>query len=145
MSISRMLLLMVTMMIVVVSTVNAFVVSSSTPYSCNAITHRLSPARLGSLSMASDEKEKAEVIGKPELVDLLREKTGMMKKDVEILLQAFTETVTEKVLTEGKELRIRDLGYYHHHYYYYYYYYYYHHHHHGRHIQAKGISPSYWS
>ena len=101
---------MVMMMIVIVSTVNALVISSSTPYSCNAITHRLSRDRVARLSMAADDKEKAEVIGKPELVDLLREKTGMMKKDVEILLQAFTETVTEKVLTEGKELRIRDLG-----------------------------------
>jgi hypothetical protein len=37
----------------------------------------------------------------------------MMKKDVETLLQAFTETVNEKVLVEGKELRMRDLGFYH--------------------------------
>lgn len=77
----------------------------------NSQITRLSPPRLSALSMAEkDSKEKADVIGKPELVDTLREKTGLLKKDVEALLQAFTETVNEKVLVEGNELRIRDLG-----------------------------------
>ena len=86
-----------------------FVISSRSSSSAIARLSSIVP-RLAPLMAEKEAKEKAEVLGKPELVDTLREKTGLLKKDVEALLQAFSETVNEKVLIEGKELRIRDLG-----------------------------------
>lgn len=55
-------------------------------------------------------KAKAELIGKSELVDMLKEKTGVSKKDIAEVLGALTETVKDEVLTSGKEIRLRDFG-----------------------------------
>ena len=87
-------------------------IASSTSYVRTILSNKRAALRLSMAAAGNEEKEKvkAEVLGKPELVDALREKTGLMKKDVEALLEAFTDTVNEKVLVEGKELRIRDLG-----------------------------------
>eukprot|EP00596_Hydrurales_sp_CCMP1899_P011242 CAMPEP_0119035882 /NCGR_PEP_ID=MMETSP1177-20130426/3147_1 /TAXON_ID=2985 /ORGANISM="Ochromonas sp, Strain CCMP1899" /LENGTH=146 /DNA_ID=CAMNT_0006994761 /DNA_START=61 /DNA_END=501 /DNA_ORIENTATION=- len=51
-----------------------------------------------------------EALGKAELVEILKEKTGLMKKDVESVLGAFTDTVSKEVLVNGKEIRLRDFG-----------------------------------
>lgn len=85
-------------------------IASGTSYVRTMCNNKRTTLRLRMASDGKEEKVKAEVLGKPELVDALREKTGLMKKDVEALLEAFTDTVNEKVLVEGKELRIRDLG-----------------------------------
>lgn len=47
---------------------------------------------------------------KSELLDILKLKTGLLKKDAETILDAFTSTIKEEVLDNGKEVRIRDLG-----------------------------------
>ena len=44
------------------------------------------------------------------MIDILKDKTGISKKDVEVVLIAFTETVREEVLEKGKEIRLRDFG-----------------------------------
>lgn len=54
--------------------------------------------------------ELSQVIGKSELLDLLKEKTELTKKDIELVLSALTATVSEEVLTKGNEIRLRDLG-----------------------------------
>jgi len=50
------------------------------------------------------------VVGKTELLDIIKNKTGLTKKDIESMLGALTDTVKEEVLTSGKEIRIRDFG-----------------------------------
>jgi DNA-binding protein HU-beta len=55
-------------------------------------------------------KEKAESIGKAELVDTLKEKTGLAKKDIDEVISAFASAVREEVLVGGKEIRLRDFG-----------------------------------
>jgi len=49
-------------------------------------------------------------MGKTELVDILKEQTGVSKKDVETVLNAFTTAVRDEVLVGGKEIRLRDFG-----------------------------------
>lgn len=51
-----------------------------------------------------------QTMGKAELVDVLKEKTGISKKDVEIVLTAFLSSIREEVLEGGKEIRLRDFG-----------------------------------
>ena len=51
-----------------------------------------------------------QAIGKAELVEILKDKTGFLKKDLETMLESLTATIREQVLEEGKELRMRDLG-----------------------------------
>ena len=109
-AISALSMLLVLCLVCLVFNLSAgFVISSRSSSSAIARLSSIVP-RLAPLMAEKEAKEKAEVLGKPELVDTLREKTGLLKKDVEALLQAFSETVNEKVLIEGKELRIRDLG-----------------------------------
>ena len=49
-------------------------------------------------------------IGKAELVDALKEKTGLAKKDIDEVISAFASAVREEVLEGGKEIRLRDFG-----------------------------------
>ena len=49
-------------------------------------------------------------LGKTDLVDLIKDKTGMTKKDVETVIIAFTTAVRDEVLVGGKEIRLRDFG-----------------------------------
>lgn len=49
-------------------------------------------------------------IGKAELVDTLKEKTGLAKKDIDEVISAFASAVREEVLVGGKEIRLRDFG-----------------------------------
>ena len=67
-----------------------------------------------------------QVLGKPELVDLLKKKAELLlneknessqtkekeltKKEIEAVLAALTSTVHDEVLTKGNEIRLRDLG-----------------------------------
>jgi DNA-binding protein HU-beta len=43
-------------------------------------------------------------------VDILKEKTGLAKKDIELFLGSFVESVKEEVLVKGNDIRLRDLG-----------------------------------
>ena len=52
----------------------------------------------------------SQAVGKAELIDKLKEKTGISKKDIELVLTALTGTVKEEVLDGGKEIRLRDFG-----------------------------------
>lgn len=49
-------------------------------------------------------------MGKAELVDVLKEKTGISKKDIDTVLTAFLSSIREEVLDGGKEIRLRDFG-----------------------------------
>ncbi len=51
-----------------------------------------------------------QVIGKAELVDILKDATGVSKKDIGEVLGALTDVVKEEVLDSGKEIRLRDFG-----------------------------------
>ena len=43
-------------------------------------------------------------------VELLKDKSGLTKKDIESVLAALTDSVRECVLDGGKEIRLRDFG-----------------------------------
>ena len=43
-------------------------------------------------------------------MDILKDATGVSKKDVETVLTAFQAAVREQVLEGGKEIRLRDFG-----------------------------------
>ena len=49
-------------------------------------------------------------LGKTDLLDILKDATGVSKKDVETVLTAFQAAVREQVLEGGKEIRLRDFG-----------------------------------
>lgn len=49
-------------------------------------------------------------MGKAELVEILKEKTGISKKDIDTVITAFTSSIREEVLDGGKEVRLRDFG-----------------------------------
>ncbi len=51
-----------------------------------------------------------QVLSKADLLDILKEKTGMEKVDVDTVLTALAATVHEQVLTKGNEIRLRELG-----------------------------------
>ncbi len=51
-----------------------------------------------------------EVVTKAELLELLKDKSGLTKKDIESVLAALTDSVRECVLDGGKEIRLRDFG-----------------------------------
>eukprot|EP01041_Mallomonas_annulata_P005804 gene5804-11710_t len=57
--------------------------------------------------LASTEKS---ILGKADLIENLADKTGLKKKDIEALVEAFALTIKEQVLDGGKELRLRDFG-----------------------------------
>ena len=47
---------------------------------------------------------------KTELLSLLRDKTGLPKKDIDAVITAFASTLKEEVLDSGKELQMRNFG-----------------------------------
>ena len=49
-------------------------------------------------------------MGKADLVNMIKEKSGVSKKDVEAVLGALQDSVKSEVLASGKEIRIRDFG-----------------------------------
>ena len=51
-----------------------------------------------------------EVVTKADLLDILKDKSGLTKKDVDSVLAALTEAISEQVLDGGKEIRLRDFG-----------------------------------
>ena len=51
-----------------------------------------------------------QVVGKADLVSILKDKTGVSKKDCEAVLGALSEAVKEEVLGSAKEIRLRDFG-----------------------------------
>lgn len=51
-----------------------------------------------------------EVVTKAELLELLKDKTGVTKKDIDSVLGALTDSIRECVLDGGKEIRLRDFG-----------------------------------
>ena len=51
-----------------------------------------------------------QVLSKAEFLDILKEKSGIEKKDIESVLAALTATVHDEVLTKGNEIRLRELG-----------------------------------
>lgn len=51
-----------------------------------------------------------QVFSKAELLDILKEKSGVEKKDIESVLAALTSTVRDEVLANGNEIRLRELG-----------------------------------
>mmetsp|Transcript_7911 Transcript_7911/g.10959 ORF Transcript_7911/g.10959 Transcript_7911/m.10959 type:complete len:193 (-) Transcript_7911:68-646(-) len=58
----------------------------------------------------SEMTTKKAVIGKVELLEILKEKTKLPKKSLESVLSAFTDTMREKVLHEGNDIRIKEFG-----------------------------------
>lgn len=50
------------------------------------------------------------MVGKAELVDILKGATGVSKKDIGEVLGALTDVVKKEVLNSGKEIRLRDFG-----------------------------------
>lgn len=54
--------------------------------------------------------DKKAVVSKADLIDKIKDKTDMKKKDVESVLNALLEIVKEQVLVEGAEIRLRDFG-----------------------------------
>eukprot|EP00597_Dinobryon_sp_UTEXLB2267_P002836 CAMPEP_0170076834 /NCGR_PEP_ID=MMETSP0019_2-20121128/13767_1 /TAXON_ID=98059 /ORGANISM="Dinobryon sp., Strain UTEXLB2267" /LENGTH=108 /DNA_ID=CAMNT_0010288791 /DNA_START=158 /DNA_END=484 /DNA_ORIENTATION=- len=50
------------------------------------------------------------IVGKAELLEILKEKTGLPKKSLESALIALTDTIKEKVLHDGIDIRIKDFG-----------------------------------
>ncbi len=51
-----------------------------------------------------------QVVGKADFITLLKDKSGVSKKDVESVLSALSDTVKSEVLQSGKEIRLRDFG-----------------------------------
>lgn len=52
----------------------------------------------------------SQVVGKADLISILKDKTGVSKKDCEAVLGALSEAVKQEVLVSAKEIRVRDFG-----------------------------------
>ena len=51
-----------------------------------------------------------QVIGKADLVKMLKDSTGVSQKDVGEVIGALADLVKSEVLDSGKEIRLRDFG-----------------------------------
>ena len=69
-----------------------------------------STATSSSRLFAEAKKSDKTIIGKAELLNLLKGKTELSKKDIDVVVGALVETVKEEVLEGGNEIRIRDFG-----------------------------------
>mmetsp|Transcript_21461 Transcript_21461/g.29514 ORF Transcript_21461/g.29514 Transcript_21461/m.29514 type:complete len:160 (+) Transcript_21461:60-539(+) len=67
------------------------------------------PLKHKSVTMIEMSTKKV-IVGKAELLEILKEKTGLPKKSLESALIALTDTIKEKVLHDGIDIRIKDFG-----------------------------------
>ena len=50
------------------------------------------------------------LLGKGDILEILKEKTNISKKDIETVLDALAITINSEVLQGGHEIRLKDIG-----------------------------------